>query len=139
GSESVLMTAEIIGFAYYTALREATGSPTLRAICDTFLRDEAAHLVFHAEQLSRLSQAPGRLGNGLVRTAAQGPMAGGGRGGWGHGGVLEGGGLTFAGFARGCHARLALAFPARSARVRGGPTPACTGAAPARAPSCREG
>jgi hypothetical protein len=54
-SLTVLVTAEIIAIAYYRALREATGSATLKMICRRILEDEAAHLRFQASMLGRIS------------------------------------------------------------------------------------
>lgn len=61
-SLTVLVTAEIIAIAYYRALRDATGSPTLKMICRRILEDEAAHLRFQASMLGRASarQTAGR-------------------------------------------------------------------------------
>jgi hypothetical protein len=50
----VLVSAEIIAVPYYRALRGATGSFLLQAICAEILRDEAAHLRYQAFMLSRL-------------------------------------------------------------------------------------
>jgi hypothetical protein len=47
-SVSVLMTAELVARIYYLALRDATPSPALTAICKHLLRDEMHHLAFHA-------------------------------------------------------------------------------------------
>lgn len=47
-SVSVLMTAELVARIYYRALRDATPSPALTAICRHLLRDEMHHLAFHA-------------------------------------------------------------------------------------------
>jgi hypothetical protein len=44
----VLATAEVLAIPYYTALREATGSPLLRSICCRILTEEAEHLRFQA-------------------------------------------------------------------------------------------
>ena len=41
---NVLVTAEIIAVPYYRALRNATQSPLLGALCGQVLQDEAAHL-----------------------------------------------------------------------------------------------
>ncbi|MGC2270001.1 MAG: ferritin-like domain-containing protein [Candidatus Acidiferrales bacterium] len=49
----VLVSAEIIAVPYYRALRDATASPLLRAICTEILQDEATHLRFQASMLSR--------------------------------------------------------------------------------------
>jgi len=50
----VLLTAEIIAQVYYGALRRATRSRVLRAICRRVLADEAAHVRFQAERLAIL-------------------------------------------------------------------------------------
>jgi len=44
----VLATAEVLAIPYYTALRDATGSPLLRSICSRILAEEAKHLRFQA-------------------------------------------------------------------------------------------
>jgi hypothetical protein len=44
----VLATAEVLAIPYYTALRDATGSPLLRSICCRILAEEAEHLRFQA-------------------------------------------------------------------------------------------
>lgn len=44
----VLATAEVLAMPYYLALREATASPLLRAICGRILEEEAMHLRFQA-------------------------------------------------------------------------------------------
>jgi 1,2-phenylacetyl-CoA epoxidase catalytic subunit len=50
----VLATAEVLAIPYYTALRDATGSPLLRSICSRILAEEAEHLRFQAFTFSRL-------------------------------------------------------------------------------------
>ncbi len=50
----VLVTAEIIAIPYYRALRKATNSPSLQALCSEILADEAAHVQFQASMLSRV-------------------------------------------------------------------------------------
>ena len=45
-----LLVAEIIGTAYYRLLR-STGDTVLRQMCELMLRDEAAHLRFHADRI----------------------------------------------------------------------------------------
>ncbi len=54
-SLTVLVTAEIIAIPCYRALRDATGSPTLKMICRRILEDEAAHLRYQASMLRRVS------------------------------------------------------------------------------------
>jgi hypothetical protein len=53
-SLSVLVTAELIALPYYRALRDATGSHTLKLICTRILEDESAHLKFQASMLARV-------------------------------------------------------------------------------------
>jgi hypothetical protein len=50
----VLVTAEIIAKVYYAALRDATGSPVLRRLCDQILADEHAHVRFQCERVAIL-------------------------------------------------------------------------------------
>jgi hypothetical protein len=66
-SITVLLVAEIISLAYYRALRSATGSRTLKAICSELLRDEKAHLRFHGERLALLRKDKAPLRNGCYR------------------------------------------------------------------------
>lgn len=47
----VLVCAEIVAVPYYAAVREATASRWLKAICTRLLRDEAMHLRFQATNL----------------------------------------------------------------------------------------
>ena len=65
-SISVLVTAEIIAKVYYPALREATGSIVLRAICEQIHREEIAHVEFQTEQLARIRE--GRRACAIVAT-----------------------------------------------------------------------
>src|SRR6266852_1236558 len=51
---TVLVTAELLAMPFYEALRDATRSPLLRAICLRILRDEAAHLKYQALTLGLL-------------------------------------------------------------------------------------
>jgi hypothetical protein len=51
---TVLTTAEIVAVPYYTALREATRSPLLQAICEQILADEGGHLSYQAFNLTLL-------------------------------------------------------------------------------------
>ena len=44
----MLVTAEVLAIPFYQALRDATGSRLLRAICVRILCDEAAHLNYQA-------------------------------------------------------------------------------------------
>lgn len=51
---AVLVTAEVLAIPYYQALRDATHSRLLRAICIRILCDEAAHLHYQALTLGLL-------------------------------------------------------------------------------------
>ncbi len=51
---SVLVTAEILAKVYYRALRDATSSVVLNALCTQILRDEVAHVRFQVERLALL-------------------------------------------------------------------------------------
>ncbi|MGB0036393.1 MAG: hypothetical protein WBP79_13050 [Candidatus Acidiferrales bacterium] len=62
----VLVTAEIIAVPYYRALRDATKSALLKAICSRILIDEAAHLRFQASMLRRLGCRRGNLATRIV-------------------------------------------------------------------------
>ncbi|MGH9583940.1 MAG: hypothetical protein ACRD4O_13495, partial [Bryobacteraceae bacterium] len=57
----VLVTAELLARPYYAALRDATGSPLLRTICQRIFDEEGAHLRFHAFALSRFRSRHSRL------------------------------------------------------------------------------
>jgi len=49
----VLATAEVIARPYYSALRDATGSPLLQQICELILKEESAHLRFQSLALQK--------------------------------------------------------------------------------------
>jgi hypothetical protein len=68
-SIAVLITAEIIAEAYYTALKSATGATILERLCEQILRDEARHVEFQAEQLAKLRARRGQLFYGLTVAA----------------------------------------------------------------------
>lgn len=53
---TVLVSAEVIAVPYYTALRDATNCPLLRAICTRILEDEHEHLAFQGRTLGLLRQ-----------------------------------------------------------------------------------
>jgi bacterioferritin (cytochrome b1) len=57
---TVLLVAEIIAKRYFRALHDSTEDPVLRATCAQILRDEEAHIAFHADTLRpMLSSLPG--------------------------------------------------------------------------------
>jgi hypothetical protein len=57
---SVLLTAEVIGKVYYTAVLRATRCQLLRRLCEQLLCDEVQHLRFQAERLALLRQGRSR-------------------------------------------------------------------------------
>jgi hypothetical protein len=61
-SISVLITAEIIALVYYRALREATSSRLLRAVCNKILEDEKAHVEYESAliRFARENRGPWR-------------------------------------------------------------------------------
>jgi hypothetical protein len=65
----VLVTAELIAVPYYRALRDATASPLLRALCARILRDEAGHLRFQAWMLARTGMARPHRAHWLIAAA----------------------------------------------------------------------
>ncbi len=66
-SVRVLLTAEIIAMVYYAALREATASRSLKAICRQILVDEEMHINFQSFTLSNYYRKKGRIKRFLVR------------------------------------------------------------------------
>jgi hypothetical protein len=57
---TVLVTAEVLAIPFYQALRDATRSQLLRAICARILCDEAAHLRFQATTLGLVRRPLGK-------------------------------------------------------------------------------
>jgi (E)-4-hydroxy-3-methyl-but-2-enyl pyrophosphate reductase len=60
---AVLVSAEIMAQVYYRALKQATDSDTLQALCHQILREEAKHVQFQVLQLGRMD----RKRNPIVR------------------------------------------------------------------------
>lgn len=108
---AVLLVAEIIALTYYRALQEATGSESLRRICETILADEEAHVAYESTLLVRfrLQRSP------FLRLAARGihcilfagalavVFAG-------HRRVLRAGGYSWSGFRASCWSSLRRAL-----------------------------
>lgn len=65
----VLVTAELIARPYYAALRDATGSPLLRSICQRIFDEEAAHLRFQAWVLQRFESRHARVTRRVIKMA----------------------------------------------------------------------
>jgi hypothetical protein len=72
----VLVTAEIIAKVYYAALRDATGAPVLRRLCDQILCDEVRHVHFQAERLAVLRRSRARWAVALCQALHRVLMAG---------------------------------------------------------------
>jgi rubrerythrin len=66
---AVLVTAELMGIQFYRALLRSTGSRRLRAICTTFLQDEALHVAYESELLLALRARRGRWLGGALAVA----------------------------------------------------------------------
>jgi hypothetical protein len=65
----VLVTAEVLARPYYAALRDATGSPLLRSICQRIFEEEGAHLRFQAFLISRFQNRQRRVTQALIKTS----------------------------------------------------------------------
>jgi hypothetical protein len=63
----VLATAEVLAIPYYTALRDATGSPLLRSICNRILAEETEHLRFQAFTFGQLGSRRMAMLRALIR------------------------------------------------------------------------
>jgi hypothetical protein len=70
-SLTVLVTAELIAIPYYRALRDATGSHTLKLICTRILEDEIAHLKFQASMLTRVASGRSYVWQGVLTALHQ--------------------------------------------------------------------
>lgn len=107
---AVLLTAEVIAQVYYRALRSATNSSWLRALCTRILRDEVAHIAFQAERLALLRRSRGPCArawrNALQRVLFAGAVS------WvycTHGRCLRAGGFPLRRFWRSCWSRYRMA------------------------------
>jgi hypothetical protein len=110
-SLGVLLVAEVIALVYYDALRDATGSPILRGLCERILRDEAVHVRFQCERLAILRrQLPKwqlKIRNSLHRLLFGGTCL---VVWWGHSRVFRAAGYTQARFWRQAWHQMALAL-----------------------------
>lgn len=109
-SISVLITAEIIAKVYYPALREATRSTVLRALCDQIIQDEGPHVEFQAQRLAILRRDRGRaalsIRHGLHRFLFFGTCL---VVWYQHGKAIRSGGMGFWAFWHNCWREFALA------------------------------
>lgn len=95
----VLVAAEVIAAVYYRALREATDSPVLVAVCTRILWDEAHHLIFQGEAVSRMQAGRGAVTRCMVDGIYRLFMAGVIGVVWlDHGRAMRAGGYTFTRF-----------------------------------------
>jgi hypothetical protein len=136
----VLVTAEIIAKVYYAALREATGSPVLRRLCDQILNDEVRHVHFQTERVAILRSRRHPALVAVCQFAHRILMSGTCLVVWHkHGRAMRAGGYTFARFWRDTWSELCDALtrmdPARygEALVRPPAEPHTPTAAPTRA------
>ena len=63
----VLLAAELIAAVYYRALRDATNSPALAAICTRVLQDESHHIAYQCQAVAAFQRRRGPLARALVR------------------------------------------------------------------------
>jgi hypothetical protein len=63
---TILTSAELIAFPYYTALHDATNSVTLKRICKRILLDEAQHLEFQADNFQCCTSSRSELAKWLT-------------------------------------------------------------------------
>jgi len=61
-----VVMVETLAVIYYNAMRRATGSAVLRAICTQILADEIPHLRFQCERLATLFRDRSRVGMALT-------------------------------------------------------------------------
>jgi hypothetical protein len=64
-----VVMVETLAIVYYTAIRQATGSRELSAICKQILRDEVPHLRFACERLASIHRDRGALALRLTMLA----------------------------------------------------------------------
>ena len=57
-----VVMVETLALVYYNAIRRATGSAVLRAVCSQILADEVPHLRFQCERLAAIYRRRSRLG-----------------------------------------------------------------------------
>lgn len=118
-SISVLITAELIALVYYRALREATASRLLRALCNKILDDEKAHveyesaLIRFAQERRTWRTSLWRAGQRLLFAATVAVVY------REHGAVLRAGGYPWEKFRAACREEFRRAFPEAAGRPAG--------------------
>jgi hypothetical protein len=123
----VLITAELIGIAYYRALEAATGCQRLKVLCRTLVADELAHVGFESQLLLALrarQPTTARIGIRLLHRMFFGGAA---CVVWvAHRAVLRNAGYKAGTFLRACAAQYAFYLEAPAIRMR---APSTAGAA----------
>jgi len=107
---AVLVTAEILAQVFYPALRLATRSAVLEALCERIEADEEAHVRFQCGRLARLRAGRGLLGRAATAAASWGLF-------WAaavvvgleHRSVFRAAGLSVAGYVTACAGRIRAA------------------------------
>jgi hypothetical protein len=103
---AIILPIEIVGSAYYAALRRASGSAVLRCLCAQILRDEKQHVRFQCERLAVMRRDRRRALRVLSHALDLLLFVGAGCGCWfGHRRVLRAGGVGLARFWREAWAR----------------------------------
>lgn len=75
-SSRVLLTAELLAQVYYPALKEATKSGMLAAICERIIEDEEYHILFQTERIAFVLQNRSRLSRTVQSLAGLGLFVG---------------------------------------------------------------
>ena len=104
---AVLVTAELIAKVYYRALRDATRSPALKAICRQILHDEVDHIYFQAGMLAKIRRDRPRWMQDVARVLHRILMSGTLVAVWlDHHRCFEAGGFHFERYWKQCHREL---------------------------------
>jgi hypothetical protein len=106
---NVLITAELIGIAYYRGLESATGCQRLKVLCRSLVSDEFAHVGFASHLLLALRARHVGPVRALVRRAHRAFLVGSACMIWlAHRRVLRRGGYSARGFIGACQAQFAF-------------------------------
>lgn len=108
---TVVVMVEVQALLYYAAVRRASGSPVLRALCLQILRDEIPHIRFQCERLALLRRARRRPRRWLSAATHRFLFTGITLAVWlGHRRALRAGGFTFRTFWRRAWAKMRAAW-----------------------------
>ena len=106
-----VVMVETHAMVYYNALRRATNSPVLRAVCGQILADEVPHIRFQCERLAVLHRGRPRWLLGLTMVLHRAAFAGITLAVWaGHRRALRAGGYGFRRFWRAAWAKMGVAW-----------------------------